>query len=447
MPAPKISSKGCILIAEDIQVIAIKMSAGLRQAGYEVHVAVDGEQCLEKARAIEPDLILLDIMMPKMHGVEVIEKLRADPKMKNIGVIVCSAKDFGTEQIKMTEMGAYDFLVKPLETSELVSKVNGFFGWRSKPGSTTPLRESTGFTEKLFRPTLQTKNACLTLWGSRGSTPTPGATFLRHGGQTSCMTIVRGDTVLIFDAGSGIRDLGQLLAKSGARNLHLFITHTHWDHIQGFPFFVPAYVPGFNITVYGARGFGKDLKSVFSGQLDRDYFPVQIEDMKAKLDFVQLGQEPIVVDGIKITWEFSNHPGATVGYKIDLGEVKVAWVPDNEFLKGYTGSPDDITRENELVAPHLKMVEFLTGVDVVFHEAQFTNEEYPKRIGWGHSGLSNACLLICLAKVPRWIITHHDPLHDDHFLEGKLNLTRQLLERLGHVIPVVHGYDGMTEYL
>ncbi len=447
MAATKTSAKGRILIAEDIQVIALKHSAALKQAGYEVQVAEDGEECLKKAKSFRPDLILLDIMMPKKHGVEVIERLRANPQTKDVGVIVCSAKDFGTEQIKMAEMGAYDFLVKPLDPSDLVAKVNEFFGKRKNAKHPVVTRDSTGFTEKTFRPILLTKNACLTLWGSRGSTPTPGAAYLRHGGQTSCLSIVRGDTVLIFDAGSGIRDLGQQLAKSGARKIHLFITHTHWDHIQGFPFFVPAYIPGFEITVYGARGFGKDLKSVFSGQLDRDYFPVQIEDMKAKLNFVQIGQEPIVIDGIKITWEFSNHPGATVGYKIDLGEVKVAWVPDNEFLKGYTGPPDDITRENELVAPHLKMVEFLSDIDLLFHEAQFTNEEYPKRIGWGHSGLSNAALLVCLAKAPRWIITHHDPLHDDHFLEGKLNLTRQLLERLGHPIPVSHGYDGMTEYL
>ncbi len=298
-----------------------------------------------------------------------------------------------------------------------------------------------------FHPTLKTRLGRLTLWGTRGSTPTPGAAYLRHGGQTSCMSIDLGHSMLIFDAGSGIRDLGMELVKSKIRNVHLFITHTHWDHIQGFPFFAPAYIGGFNITVYGARGFGKDLKSVFSGQLDRAYFPVQIEDMKASIDFVHLGKKPIDVDGARIAWEFSNHPGATVGYKIDLGGKKVAWVPDNEFLQGYMGAPEGISIDDSRIEPYRKMIDFLRDVDLLIHEAQYTNEEYPQKIGWGHSGLSNACVLMKLARVPRWIVTHHDPSHDDRFLESKLNLTRQLLERVEYPVPVIHGYDGLTEYL
>ena len=235
--------------------------------------------------------------------------------------------------------------------------------------------------------------------------------------------------------------------KSKIRDVHLFITHTHWDHIQGFPFFIPAYDPNFKITVYGAQGFGKDLKSLFSGQLDADYFPVQLENMRAKLNFVQLGPEPIELPGARITWEFANHPGATVGYKIEVSGKKIAWVPDNEFLEGYTGSPDLISPDHERVAPYQKMIEFLSGTDWLMHEAQYMNEEYATKIGWGHCSLSNACLLARLARVRRWTVVHHDPAHDDRFLETKLNLTRQLLERVGHPVPVAHGYDCMTEFL
>jgi ribonuclease BN (tRNA processing enzyme) len=234
--------------------------------------------------------------------------------------------------------------------------------------------------------------------------------------------------------------------KSKIRTVHLFITHTHWDHIQGFPFFIPTYDPSFNITVYAVKGFGKDLKSVFSGQLDRDYFPVQMENMRASLNFIQLGHEPVQLDGASVTWEFTNHPGATVGYKIDVGGKTIAWVPDNEFLEGYIGSPDGITAEHEQVAPYQKIIEFLSGTDVLIHEAQYTNGEYPQKIAWGHSSVSNICLLAKFSAVRRWIVTHHDPMHDDRFLEGKLNLTRQLLNRVGCTIPVAHGYDGLTEY-
>ncbi|HEY5233681.1 MAG TPA: response regulator [Verrucomicrobiae bacterium] len=441
------AKKGFVLIAEDVKVISRKMVIGLEQCGYKVALAEDGEQCLEMARALRPNLVILDIMMPKVHGIEVLKQIRADPEMQDTGVIICTAKSFDTELSHVATLGAYDFLIKPFTLPALTEMVNGFF--ESRPGSGIVRRPPVHRADagEVFHPSFETQSTRLKLWGTRGSVPTPGANFLRHGGQTSCMAVRTEDAVCIFDAGSGIRDLGIDLMKSKIRNVHLFITHTHWDHIQGFPFFTPAYDPGFKITVYAVRGFGKDLKSLFSGQLDKDYFPIQMENMRGDLDFVQLGHEPVELPGAKVTWEFANHPGATVGYKIDLGGKKIAWVPDNEFLEGYLGSPDLISPEHERVAPYQKMIEFLSGVDLLVHEAQYTNEEYPAKTGWGHSCLSNACLLAKLAQVRRWIVTHHDPSHDDTFLESKLNLTRQLLDRVGHPIPVAHGYDGMTEYL
>jgi phosphoribosyl 1,2-cyclic phosphodiesterase len=298
-----------------------------------------------------------------------------------------------------------------------------------------------------FHARLESHRGMFTLWGTRGSVPTPGAQFLRHGGQTSCMQVSLGDDVVVLDAGSGIRNLGLELAAGPPRRIHLFITHTHWDHIQGFPFFKPAYMPGFDIVIYGAEAFGKDLRSLFGGQLDRDYFPVQMADMRADLTFRHLTENPVNIGPLKVYWEFAHHPGATVGYKVNVLGRKLAWFPDNEFLNGYLGAPELITRDHDAVTPYSRLIEFLSDVDVLIHEAQYTTEEYPDKVGWGHSSLPNACVLAKLAGVPRWIVTHHDPLHDDRFLETKLNLTRQLLARIAHPIPVAHAYDGLTEYL
>src|SRR5476651_454381 len=257
------AKKGFVLIAEDVKVISHKMIAVLEQGGYKVALAEDGEQCLEMARTLRPNLVILDIMMPKVHGIEVLKQLRADPATQNIGVIICTAKSFDTELNQVTALGAYDFLIKPFSLSALTEMVNGFF--ESRPGTGIVARRSPAHgsdTEEIFRPALKPQSTRLTLWGTRGSVPTPGANFLRHGGQTSCMAVIMEDAAYIFDAGSGIRDLGLELMKSKIRTVHLFITHTHWDHIQGFPFFAPAYVPGFNITIHAVRGFGKDLKSL-----------------------------------------------------------------------------------------------------------------------------------------------------------------------------------------
>lgn len=436
-----------ILIGEDVNVIALTMTHALEKAGFSVDIARDGEACLRKAIDTMPDLVVLDIMMPKLNGIEVLKALRTDPATHGMKVLVCSAKDFKTERDVAARLGAVDYLIKSSDPSVLVKKVQSLFGRHNgteahdeAPATPTPPAEA-------WQPVLNTSRAHFTLWGTRGSTPTIGGRFQRHGGNTSCMSFRLGDELFIFDAGSGIRDLGMEIMAGGLRKLHIFITHTHWDHIQGFPFFVPAYVPGFDITVYGAKGFGKDLESIFRGQLDRDYFPVQMEDMQSRIEFRHLPEGPIEIGGATVTWEFSHHPLPTVGYKIKATGRTVVWMPDNEFLLGYTGPPYELTREHPQVVPFEKVISFLSDADVVIHEAQYTPDEYPKKIRWGHSSLGNACLLMKFAGVRRWIVTHHDPMHDDAFLEKKLSLTRQILEDLGHKMQVTHGYDGMTEFL
>ncbi len=305
----------------------------------------------------------------------------------------------------------------------------------------------TGRDGSAFLPGLDPLRTELTLWGTRGSIPTPGTRFVRHGGNTSCMAIRQGDEIFVFDAGSGIRELGLDLVGSPIRKVHLFITHTHWDHIQGFPFFAPAYAPGFSITIHAAEGFGKDIASLFRGQLDRDYFPVQIEDMQADISFRSMADGGVEIGPAKVTSEFTEHPGATVGYKIEIAGTRIAWVPDNEFLLGHTDDPRDLDRDHWLVKPCETFIRFMEGVDLAIHEAQYTNQEYLRRIRWGHSSISNAALLMKFAGVPRWLVTHHDPLHDDTALQNKLSLTRQILERLGHEARVDHAFDGMREYL
>jgi phosphoribosyl 1,2-cyclic phosphodiesterase/ActR/RegA family two-component response regulator len=442
------SPKGRILIGEDVRLIATERCRALEQGGYAVEIATDGEKCVAKARALLPDLIVVDLVLPRLHGIDVLETLQADAGTREIGVLICTAKDFLTDQREAAAHGAIAYLVEPVDPAELVAKVDAYFELRSvapaKPQMNAP--EVKASAEVYDLPFDECGNR-YALWGSRGSTPTPGARFLKHGGNTSCFCVTYGDVKYIFDAGSGIRELSGELMRSKRHKVQLFITHTHWDHIQGFPFFTPAYVPGFEITVWGAELFGKDLRSVFSGQLDRDYFPVQMEDMNANLEFRHLPSEPIVFKDVKVSWEYSQHPGATVGYKIDIGGKKIAWVPDNEFLQGYTGDPHAITRDHPQLTPYRKMIQFLSDVDILIHEAQYTPAEYAQKVGWGHSSLTNACLLVKFAGVRRWIVTHHDPQHDDEFLEKKLAMTRLLLRQLEHECSVVHGYDGMTEFL
>jgi len=431
-----------ILIAEDAESVATLLGEQLSSAGYQVEFAADGAQCLERVGAFNPALIILDLLMPKLHGIEVLRRLKADPATQSVGVIICTAKKYKPDLDQAFELGAFDILLKPFAKEDLLQAVGRFFSGAS---GGEVVRAATS-TDEAYLPEIGPGHCFFRLWGTRGSLPVSGQSYVRHGGNTSCVEIGSGDSCLIVDAGTGIRELGLKLAREGPRRLHILISHTHWDHIQGFPFFAPAYIPGFELVFHGASSFKKDLQSVFSGQLDRDYFPVQFEDMRAKIEFQVLEDPMLTIDGIQVAWEYTHHPSATVGFKFALGGKTLAYVSDNEFLYGYLDAPHGITLDNDILTPHRRLVDFLSGVDTLLAEAQYSNEEYQHKIGWGHSSLSNACLLARLAHVRRWIVTHHDPIHSDDFLDHKLNVTKEVMRSLGHPIEVLHAYDGLTEY-
>lgn len=455
-----------VLIAEDAPETALFLSRVLIKEGYTVDTAADGEQCLAVVDAFKPDLVVLDIMMPKVHGMDVLKAIQSRAHAgAPIGVVVCSARGFKADIDLAKSLGAFEFLTKPIHRQRLLDVVQAYFEARAKgpltvdqPAPTNhhaqPAARNAHYVDsdqEHYLPSLKNLRTMLRLWGTRGSIPVPGQRVVRHGGNTSCLEIRCGDDLVVIDAGSGIRELGQELAKQPPREIHLFIGHTHWDHIQGFPFFAPAYIPGFKVHIYGASGFGKDLASIFHGQLDRDYFPVDMRDMKAELDFRVLRDNPVRIGDVAVHWELMHHPGATVGFRIDFGPqerfARIGYVTDNEFLQGYLGHPRAVEHRPEALMPYQRLIAFLSDVDVLISEAQYFNEDYVKKIGWGHTSLGNACLLTKLCRVKRWLITHHDPLDEDQVLERKLNLARQILREIEHPIEVNTAYDGLTEYL
>lgn len=442
-----------VLVAEDVEAIAELMTRSLERLRLEIAIASDGAQCLEMVRSFRPDLILLDIMMPKLHGIEVLKRLKADEETQHIPVIVTTAKTFRTDRNRARELGAAGFVFKPFVPEELRSKVLEVLEAGSSGTGTQDSQGGAG-TQALpmipastYDPAIDASRGCLHFWGTRGSIPVSGQASARHGGNTTCLSFEYGDELLIFDAGSGIRDLGLVLADRAPRKLHLFITHTHWDHIQGFPFFAPAFIPGFEIVVYGARGLHKDLESLLRGQLDPDYFPIQMVNMDASLDFVYLDDGPLQIGDVQVSWELVQHPGVTLGYRIEAGGRSVAFVPDNEIFQGHMGAPETIARATQLLDTYRPIIDFLTDVDLLIHEAQYTPKEYRQTARYGHSSFPNACFLAKITNAGRWVVVHHDPNHTDDFLQDKLNLTRQVLAGLDHPIEVVHGHDGRVEYL
>ena len=240
----------------------------------------------------------------------------------------------------------------------------------------------------------------LRFWGVRGSAPTPGPTTVEYGGNTACVELeAPGEEAIVFDGGSGIRDLG---LKLKARRIHLFLTHFHWDHIQGIPFFVPLYNPANHVTIYSSR-FSAPLQAALTGLMAEPYFPVKFETLLAKIDLVELGNSKTQVGEVSVGCFEANHPQGACGYRIDSGGSSAVYSPDREH--GH---------------PHLDqvLVEAARGASVLVVDSQYTPEEYPSHQGWGHSTWPESIRVAREAGVKRLVLFHHDPAHNDETLRA-----------------------------
>lgn len=265
-------------------------------------------------------------------------------------------------------------------------------------------------------------------WGVRGSIACPGPETVRYGGNTPCVEIQAGQNRLIFDGGTGLRVLGQNLLKELPVTAHLFFTHSHWDHIQGFPFFTPAFIPGNQFNIYGMIApDGSTIEQRLSGQMLHPNFPVPLQIMGASLNFHDLELEKSIQlsDGVVIENALLNHPGESVGYRINWQGHGVAYITDTEHF------PD---RLDENV---LKLIQ---DADVMIYDATYTDEEYSSekssKVGWGHSTWQEGVRLAEAANVKTFVIFHHDPLHNDEFLDA---VGREAADRFPRAVMAKEG--------
>ena len=276
-------------------------------------------------------------------------------------------------------------------------------------------------------------------WGTRGSIAAPGQQTARFGGNTSCVELRANDgTIIVLDCGTGARELGLNLLQHGPRPLrvHLFIGHTHWDHIQGFPFFAPAFIPGAEVNVYAPLGFQKSLGEAMAGQMEYSYFPVKLKDLRSRIHFTELDEGFFRVGDVLVETQYLNHTAPTLAYRLTHGNASVAYVTDHEPYwkpgRNGFGHPGDS-----------RHVSFLKGVNLVIHDAQYTEDEYRSRIGWGHSPIRYATDIALAAGVQRLALFHHDPTHDDVTMERLETEAREQVSSVSGGLDVFASYEGL----
>ena len=389
-----------VMLVDDSSVVRSMMRMALEGDGFQIFDLPSAHNIERHAEEFKPQVIVCDLLMPGRDGLSVFRALQECETTRHIPVILATAKDFAGDKRAAMQAGVANYLVKPFSPEALLSAVR----------------------EALV------KQASLRIWGCRGSVAAPEKALGSFGGNTSCVDLVlnTGKGInhrLIFDAGTGIRALGNSIAANSQLRASLFLTHFHWDHIQGLPFFKPLYRPGNEITIYGPASSDHALLEAIQGQMGGAFFPISTDSFLSSVKYVALQEQTLDVAGLEISSFSAMHPGFTLGYKVSWGDRSIAYVPDNELLP-------------ELVSPQLsgealRFAQWLHGTTLLIHDCQYSAAGYLTHRGWGHSGATSLAAVAAAAEVGQVLLFHHDPDYEDDRVNQIHDEFRQELEARG----------------
>jgi phosphoribosyl 1,2-cyclic phosphodiesterase/CheY-like chemotaxis protein len=446
--------KSALLIDED-RVTRHALALWLRQAGWNVLEADDGETGLAIALEQKPHLILCDLQAPRFNGFQLCRFLRSEPeKLPGARIVVAASGGYEVDRQTAIQAGADDCVVKPILQSDLLRLLYSF---QNAPGETPiELRQlPPGHASADFPPlppgAIPEGHVLVRFWGVRGSIATPGPSTLLFGGNTACIEVRADGQLVILDAGTGIRPLGDRLAeefKDVPISATILISHTHWDHIQGFPFFDAAYNPKNRLRILGYEGAREGLLGALSSQMESPYFPVGWRQLPSHIDLQELKQPHFNIGPIAVDSIYLNHPGICVGYRLNTSAGAIAYLPDNEPFQRYKyhAEPKAQSGSTEILEfarrMDQKLVDFIRGAEVLIIDAQYDATEYQMRVGWGHGCVDDVVALALNANVKRLYLFHHDPSHNDAKISSMVEWGRQFVSALGEKLTVDAAREG-----
>jgi len=292
----------------------------------------------------------------------------------------------------------------------------------------------------------------LKFWGVRGSIPTPGKATVRYGGNTPSLELrLDNEELIIFDAGTGIRGLGDhLIANGESLNTFLLITHPHWDHIQGFPFFKPALISGNEITIMGTERKEVTLQHIIADQMKRIYFPVQLNELKAKINFRPIGEEEFTIFGAHVRSMYVNHPGFAVGYRLEYKGKSLVYISDNEpfdrEVASHMSNFEKVVQDKFLAFmgdPNQRVFDFARNADILIHDCTYTPEEYVDKVGWGHSHYLFTLKVAAEANVRHLVLFHHDPNRSDEEVDDIVLKCRKEIKTKNFTFECTAAREGL----
>jgi phosphoribosyl 1,2-cyclic phosphodiesterase/ActR/RegA family two-component response regulator len=428
-----------IVLIDDEPVIREMLVRHLEALGWRVLEADNGDDGLALVATYRPAAVLCDLLMPGTTGFNVCRTIRARrDELGDVTIIVTTGSSFPVDRQSALEAGANHFLVKPVspkQVAEILSKI--------------PLPPEPATSDA---PHLPADSAIVRFWGVRGSIATPGPDTVRYGGNTTCVEVRVGGDIVVLDAGTGIRLLGASLRREFAGRpvtVQLLLTHTHWDHIQGLPFFGPVHDRGSLVNVLGYEGAKQSLLKTLSSQMDSAVFPIGMHQLAGNIIVRELHELEFRAGHVPVQANFSNHPGVTLGYRLCTPGGGVVFMPDTEIMpyprprpaRQQAGAEEDPegfnTYKNQLLA------EFAKDAELFICDAQYTAEEYEHRIGWGHSCFEDTVRLAIQAGVKHLILFHHDPTHDDAMIDRLVAAARALAAAEGSALQIDAAAEGM----
>ncbi len=395
MPTVENNPTKHFMVVDDDKSVSELSKSFLEQAGHRVSVFTSPREALNQVEALQPDCIVSDLMMPDLDGLELFQMVRKLTLAKKPSFVIQTSKVFEFDRRRAFDLG-----------------VDGYLNKAPRPET---------FVSDLLE--IINKEMIIEFWGVRGTLPVPGEKTVIYGGNTNCVSLsIAKKHFFIFDAGTGIKALSNHLLKQKHFPLSasIFISHPHYDHINGIPFFVPLYMKGNEFQFFGAPSGDMSLEKIIAGQMDSIYFPITVKEFAATISFRDLGEETFQIGDVTIQTLTLNHPGKCLGFRIEYNNKVFCYVTDHELYL------EDVPYYNQFDID--RIVQFIQNADVLVMDTTYTDPEYAAKIGWGHSCVSRVAEIADKACVKLLCLYHHDPDQTDKDIEYKVQEGTDILE-------------------